>query len=106
MSELKKKKTLTAREKALRTLVIDIGERCANDEEKLNKAVKEALDLAKLQTENGEKNTKAWRHTVPAIRNHIFIEYKLEKVENEDLMAVAKAAAEKARKKVKKKVEG
>ena len=102
MSELTKKKSLTAREKALRVLVGDIGERCANDEEKLDKAVKEAMELAKLRTENGEKNPEAWRHTVPAIRNHIFIKYELEKIEEEDLLAVAKAAAAKARKKSKK----
>ena len=105
MSELKRKKTLTAREKALRSLVADIGERCANDEEMLKKAVKEAMELAQLKTENGEKNPKAWAHTIPAIRNHIFITYKLEEVKEEDLMAVAMAAAAKQKKK-NKKVEG
>lgn len=102
MSELARKKTLTAREKALRILVADIGERCANNEEVLKAAVKEAVELAQLKTENGEKNPKAWAHTIPAIRNHIFITYKLEEVKEEDLMAVAMAAAEKKKKKSKK----
>lgn len=105
MSELKKNKTKTAREKALDKLVDDIAELCFDDDEKLEKAVMEAERLAGLPTEKGDKNPDAWAHTIPAIRNHIMIKYELVKVETTDRLARAKAIAAKKKKKESKKVE-
>lgn len=99
MSELKKKKTLTAREKALDSLVAEIAELCFEDDEKLEKAVMEVEHLAALKTENGGKNPDAWAHTVPAIKNHIMIAYGFVKVEEPDRLAKAKAIAAKKKNK-------
>lgn len=105
MSELKKNKTKTAREKALDELIDEIAELCFDDEKKLEKAVMEAEHLATLKTEKGDKNPDAWAHTIPAIRNHIMIAYEFVKVEPTDRLARAKAIAAKKKKKESKKVE-
>lgn len=105
MSELKKNKTKTAREKALDELIDEIAELCFDDDEKLEKAVMEAEHLATLKTEKGDKNPDAWAHTIPAIKNHIMIAYEFVKVEPTDRLARAKAIAAKKKKKESKKVE-
>lgn len=103
MSELMKKKTKTAREKAFHKLMVEIGERYADEEEKLEKAVARATEKAAEKTENGTKNKEAWAHTIPAIRNDVFCFVEQNEDEKENGLDVAKAAAEKARKKAKKK---